>query len=73
MIFHLHLKYLSYALYPFYLQEIVMPFVIIFLFKLLLISYKERSKKWRWRRRNLLSHFSAAARNVNATSRKRKA
>ena len=47
MIFHLHLKYLSYALYPFNLQEIVMPFVIIFLFKLLLISYKERSKKWR--------------------------
>ena len=73
MIFHLHLKFLSYALYPFNLQEIAMSFVIIFLFKLLLIFCKERSKKWRWRRRNILSHFSAAARNVNATSRKWKA
>ena len=32
MIFHFHLKFLSYALYPFNLQEIAMPFVIIFLF-----------------------------------------
>ena len=54
MMFHLHLKLLSYALYPFNLQEIAVPFVIIFLFKLLLIPCKERSKKWRWRRRNLL-------------------
>ena len=45
MIFHLHLKFLSYALYPLNLQEIAMSFVIIFLFKLLLILCKERSKK----------------------------
>ena len=40
-------KVLPYALYPSNLQEIAMPFVIIFLLKLLLISCKERSKKWR--------------------------
>ena len=47
MIFHLHLKILSYAWYPLNLQETAMPFAIIFLFKLLLIPCKERSKKWR--------------------------
>ena len=47
MIFHLHLTFLSYALYQLNLQEIAMPFVIIFLFKLLLIPCKERSKTWR--------------------------
>ena len=45
MIFHLHFKFLPYALYPLNLQEIAMPFVIIFLFKLSLISCKERSKR----------------------------
>ena len=47
MKFHLHLMFLSYALYKFNLHEIAMPFVIIVLFKLLLISCKERSTKWR--------------------------
>ena len=35
-----------YALCPFNQQEIAMPSVIFYIFKLLFISYKERSNKW---------------------------
>ena len=45
MLFHLHLKFLLYDLYPLNLQEFAMPSAFIFTFKLLFISCKERSNK----------------------------
>ena len=38
--------FLLFDLYPIYLQEIAMPSVFIFIFKLLYIFCKERSNKW---------------------------
>ena len=48
-----------YALYPFILQEIAMPYVIIYIFKLLFISCKERSNKWLDDAATIYFHVSA--------------